>query len=416
MSGARPLAVFKRVHWAADETGMSSPRRTLAAALAALALAGVGAAAPGTASASPGDILVAVNKDSGDPGAIYRYDPSTGQGSIVVSGAQFDRVRDVAVAPDGAIIAITDGTPTAVLRVDPKTKKVTSILSGSSLAFLRMDIARDGGILVAGSNGNLSGVLRVDPDNGKVTTVQQLSGAVALDTGPTGRLWAATWSQVFGPDRFNVNWGPVILNGQRPQMASSVAEIAPHAQLGTRVLVAEQFQHRLIEVNADFQTTGSVVGPNPFSEIRDIARMPNGDVIVTDPKGSPKPGLVGTIWRVHRNDDFGSYSVRSVAAGPPLPGLDGVAIEPPRCGGRSATLVGSPRADVISGGKRGEVIAGLGGRDVIRGGGGNDLICGGKGRDKLLGGAGLDRHFGGAGRDACAAEGERGRDCERLTG
>ncbi len=69
------------------------------------------------------------------------------------------------------------------------------------------------------------------------------------------------------------------------------------------------------------------------------------------------------------------------------------------CGGKKATIVGTPRADRIRGTARRDVIAALGGDDVVRGLGGADLICGGAGRDTLRGGAGRDRLLGGAGRD-----------------
>jgi len=53
-----------------------------------------------------------------------------------------------------------------------------------------------------------------------------------------------------------------------------------------------------------------------------------------------------------------------------------------RCLGKKATIVGTPRRDVI---------AALAGADEVRGLSGPDLICGGKGRDRLFGGAGKDK-------------------------
>jgi hypothetical protein len=69
------------------------------------------------------------------------------------------------------------------------------------------------------------------------------------------------------------------------------------------------------------------------------------------------------------------------------------------CGGKRATLVGTPKRDRLRGTGRRDVIAGLAGNDVIRGLRGNDVICGGAGRDRLLGGRGKDLLRGGAGRD-----------------
>lgn len=104
-----------------------------------------------------------------------------------------------------------------------------------------------------------------------------------------------------------------------------------------------------------------------------------------------------------------------------------------RCGGRTVTLAGDRRANVLLGTPGRDVIAGLGGNDDIRGMGGRDIICGGPGRDRLLGargndlirgdvgadrlvgGRGRDRLVGGKGRDRCfgGPGRDRGLGCER---
>ena len=80
----------------------------------------------------------------------------------------------------------------------------------------------------------------------------------------------------------------------------------------------------------------------------------------------------------------------------------------PRCGGRTAMIVGSSGNVTILGTPAGDVIAGLGTNDKIRGGRGNDVICGGSGDDQLGGGRGRDRLFGNSGRDRLS--GNSGRD------
>jgi Ca2+-binding RTX toxin-like protein len=72
----------------------------------------------------------------------------------------------------------------------------------------------------------------------------------------------------------------------------------------------------------------------------------------------------------------------------------------PRCFGRRATIVGTPRADIIKGTAKRDVIVGLGGGDVIKGLGGNDFICGFGGNDKIIGGSGADVLSGDAGNDS----------------
>jgi len=83
----------------------------------------------------------------------------------------------------------------------------------------------------------------------------------------------------------------------------------------------------------------------------------------------------------------------------------------PRCGGKSATIVGTAGRNVLRGTPGRDVVAGLGGRDRLIGRGGRDILCGGNGPDRLLGGKGRDRLIGGKGRDRL--RGGPGRDVLR---
>jgi len=82
------------------------------------------------------------------------------------------------------------------------------------------------------------------------------------------------------------------------------------------------------------------------------------------------------------------------------------------CGGKTATIVGTPRGETIYGTSRADVIAGLGGNDIIVGRGGDDLICGGTGADRLVGGDGRDRLLGNSGPDRLVG----GAKADRLFG
>jgi Ca2+-binding RTX toxin-like protein len=89
------------------------------------------------------------------------------------------------------------------------------------------------------------------------------------------------------------------------------------------------------------------------------------------------------------------------------------------CAGRTATVVGSRRADRLHGTRGDDVIAAMGGDDVVTGGGGSDEVCGAGGGDRLLGGPGDDRLDGGLGADLARGDGgadtcraDRSRSCE----
>lgn len=103
-------------------------------------------------------------------------------------------------------------------------------------------------------------------------------------------------------------------------------------------------------------------------------------------------------------------SVGALAAASALVPLLGVLAVPAsavvaRCLGARATIVGTPRADVLRGTPRRDVIVGLAGGDTIRGRGRADLICAGKGNDTVLGGDGIDLILGEGGGDEIRGQG-----------
>jgi Tol biopolymer transport system component len=86
----------------------------------------------------------------------------------------------------------------------------------------------------------------------------------------------------------------------------------------------------------------------------------------------------------------------------------------PRCAGRIATIVGTPRRDSIRGTKRKDVIVALGGDDRIRSFSRADAICGGPGRDEIDAGdngegGGSDLVLAGPGNDHVVLGPELGR-------
>ena len=86
----------------------------------------------------------------------------------------------------------------------------------------------------------------------------------------------------------------------------------------------------------------------------------------------------------------------------------GIAVEPPPCGGKIPTVVGTPSKDVLRGSAFADVISTLGGKDTVKALGGNDIVCGGDGKDVLKGGPGKDKLLGQAGKDKLI--GGKGKD------
>jgi hypothetical protein len=97
-------------------------------------------------------------------------------------------------------------------------------------------------------------------------------------------------------------------------------------------------------------------------------------------------------------DERSTLSDPLAANAVPISG-EGNPVRQARCGGKRATIVGTPKRNGLRGTRKRDVIAGLGGNDVIRGLAGNDILCGGAGKDTLLGGKGRDVLLGGRGRD-----------------
>ncbi len=122
----------------------------------------------------------------------------------------------------------------------------------------------------------------------------------------------------------------------------------------------------------------------------------NGQIDVMDSLALPQGGgIKGAVIRVDPNTGAQTTVSSSSLFHDPF----GIAIVPPMCAGRYATIVGDPTANRLVGSPFADVIVGLGANDKLIGGAGKDIICGGPGRDVLKGGKGKDTLLGQAGRD-----------------
>jgi Ca2+-binding RTX toxin-like protein len=127
----------------------------------------------------------------------------------------------------------------------------------------------------------------------------------------------------------------------------------------------------------------------PLTGANGVAVSPDGDSVYVTSFGS---NTVSHFFRARPGAAAGGAGGGGGGGG----GGAGTAFS---CGGKPATLIGTPGNDDLAGTTGPDVIVGLEGNDIVRGLGGPDVICGGPGRDNIYGGGGKDRLIGNRGRD-----------------
>jgi streptogramin lyase len=343
-----------------------------------LLLAGVVA---GSASATPGDIIV------GDSslGEVLRVKPRTGAIRLISDDSRFVSPNDTVFGPDGMVYVADyeafDGGG-GVFRVNPRNGN-TSVVSDDEL-FDQPD-----GIAM-GPNGDLF-VTDITPAEGALFRVRLPGGNTSvassdplLDGGPVGVVVPPNGEPIVADDNLVARVNPTtgdattIVDGDDDLVSGAGLTRAPDGTL----YVADAIEG-VQAIDPRTREVTDVSGPVPYDgysmafDFMGRVLVTNGDFINAV---NVRTGGVREIA-----DDF-EY-------------IEGMEVEPPRCGGKTATIVGTNRRDVLKGSRFGDVIAGIGAKDTVRGKGGRDVICGGGGPDRINGGAGADRCFGQGGRD-----------------
>ncbi len=336
---------------------------------------------------------VAITRTLANGGPDPSFNAGTGKLTIDLNSTKAEEGRDVVIRPDGRIdVAITsaDIPSLAVIQLNANgsidgtfgTGGLATI--GGAAGFDRVSNPRlalqpDGKLVIAGvlgkaadSAASLTQVARMDT-TGAADLIFGASGVVDL-TATTGQN--VPGDIVLQPD------GKILYGGSKFPAA---------LQLVTRLTSSGA-------VDTSFGSGGTTeVDFGGFDILAQLMVAPDGAIVGV--------GDGGTI------NDFTAFRLLGdpVAPVPPAPTAE--------CAGKTATIAGTAKRDVLKGTKRRDVIAGLGGNDKILGFAGNDLICGGagkdsiyggKGKDTLIGQAGADKLFGGAGRDKL--QGGPGRD------
>jgi streptogramin lyase len=379
---------------------MRPGRLLIALGMAAL----VCSAAAQVALAKPGDLIVT----SYNPGMVTRIDPATRHQSVISDDPKFQDPQGLSFSPSGEIFVADYGANT-IFRVNPKTGQTTVRSADPDLQDPQyVDMGPDRKLYVP--DDSVGSLFRIAPGS---------SDAVPFSSGgqfvlPYGVEVAHDASILVADDgskkliRVNRATGAQHLvadtSSQDPYLAG-ITE-APNG-----IIYASTSDPAILRINPKTGGVSTVASGGFLHSAYDVAIAPNGKLYATNYDFTPGDPEVLKI-----NPKTGAQSVVA-RNGDKLHAAAGIEIEPPKCGGKTAMIVGSDKADHLSGSKFADVIAGLGGDDVIKGLRGNDLICAGPGDDVIRDTRGKNKIDCGPGHDTVITN-RRSRvakNCEDVT-
>jgi Ca2+-binding RTX toxin-like protein len=352
-------------------------------------IAAVGAIGVPAALAKPGDLYIAGNETAAKADVV-RMDPKTGAVQDVATLPGNGQGDNAAFGANG-LLYIADESNDVVYAVNVSTGATTTISFATFDQPWALDVAPNGRVLVGDYSAET--LFRITPLSGNVipfSTGGILTRLNALAAAPSGRIFVA-----LGPDTGS--------------MIAQVLSVDPVS--GAQQVVGDLPG----DGNTDYPQ-GATVTPNGktvyVGREASIDRFLPGSGAVSEVSSDPaftnlfdlELGFDGQLYVVE-NDSHLIHRVNPQTGARTTVGDSteedpiGIAVQPPRCGGKTATIVGTQKRDKIKGSPGPDVIAGLRGADTIRGLKGNDRLCGGKGPDTLIGGKGFDRLRGGPGAD-----------------
>jgi streptogramin lyase len=365
-------------------------------ALATVAIA-IGAA---PAAAKKGDIIVGDSNEA----TVYRINPKSGTKDVISDDARLGAPNDAVFGPNGTIYVSDYGRGAdepAVFSINPKTG-ATDVVSEDPRFGTPDGIARgpDGDLYVtdidASSAGDHPALFRIDLPSGATSAV---STDPLLDGGPIGVVVPPAGTPIVGQSELIARVDP------ETGVATTIADAGDGLQGGEGLARGPDGTLYVIDygggaglqaVDPKTAQVSSLSGPIPSYDGYGLA-YDFHDRIIFQGGTSVYSANIGTGRVSTIAEDFG-YP-------------EGLEVEPPKCKGKLATIVGWNKKDKLKGSKFKDVIHTLGGKDKVNGKGGKDLICGGGGKDKLKGGGGKDKLFGQGGKDKL--DGGPGKDKER---
>ena len=373
-------------------------------ALVIVALAALCAVAS-TAHARPGDVIVGDSNDA----KVYRLKPATGAKTVISDDPKLVSPSDSVFSPTGTLYVVdydAFGGPGGVFKINPRTRATSELAGGAPFA------QPDG--IARGPNGNLfvtdlqaepsdsvSGALfRVGVPGGDVKLISSVADGAALSdpvgvvVPPNGKPIVAT----FTPSIVQIN----PRTGAQHVIASAADGLTEAGGLA-----------RAPEGTLYTAASSGIDSVNPRTgHVRHVSSAPaDGYGMAIDFQGNVVTQAGSDVLLA--NPRTGNFHAIGQGFGYP----EGFEVEPPRCGGRTATIVGTTREDTLPGSKFADVIAGLDGNDLIKGNGGEDLICAGPGNDVIRDRRGKNKIDCGPGRDIVITNrrSKVAKDCEDVT-
>lgn len=354
--------------------------RAWTAAIATAAVAAAGVLAPGAA-AKPGDIIV------GDSGSaqVLRVKPKTGATTVISDDPRFAAPSDTVFDREGMIYVVdydAFGGGGGVFRVNPRNGN-TRVVSDDPI-FEQPDglaLAPNGDLFVTEIDTAVAALLRVRLPGGETSVVSQ---DPLLDGGPIGVVVPPSGVPVVGDSDLVARVDP--LSGAATAIANAGDGLDGGEGLTRGADGTLYMADNVAGVHSIDPRTGTVrdiSGPVPYDGYG-MAFDHRGRVLLTS------------------SDEITAVNVRTGATSQVADGFsyaEGMEVEPPRCAGETATIVGTTGKDVLKGSRFADVIHALGGNDKVKGKGGRDVICGGSGNDTLDGGPKRDVCKGQGGRD-----------------
>ena len=312
-------------------------------ALAAAVVLGI----PASASGAAGDIVVG-NYSSGE---VTRLAPDGSSSEVIATGAPLDGPYGLDFGPDALYVANSSSEP-GVYRILPGSTIAQVAAIGMPVQQPARHRVRPHGAAYVAEDA--LGIVRADVGAMTATTYRSdpdFDVAYALAIAPDRTVFVSDVDEVLRIDPVSKDVTTAATIPDSPLAGSPSVTGIERAPSGL-LYAYDDGEARVISINP---------GSGAVDTVASGGNLDAGSVynIAIEPKGTLVMGNTSSDRIVRVNLQTGAQSL--------IPGTftntEGIAVEPPRCRGKLATIVGSTKADVLRGSTFPDVIASLGGND-----------------------------------------------------